>query len=221
MNSSNFCLFTFANSIFILLYSGIKCKGGGSGKKRESFTEKGRENQFPDFPCLFLSHALIQLFRPVAAVGVVRSIAVAISITASVTVLIRAIAVLIFILVLVLVFVLILLKGDVLASLFSTDAAVIQKGFEYLKGFAPETILTAIMFSMVGYFNGNNQTLWVMFQGLFQTLLVRLPMSYYMSIQPAASLTKIGLAAPASTLVGILLNVIFFLYFNKKINERQ
>lgn len=33
-----------------------------------------------------------------------------------------------------LVFVLILLKGDVLASLFSTDAAVIQKGFEYLKG---------------------------------------------------------------------------------------
>ena len=120
-----------------------------------------------------------------------------------------------------LVFVLILLKGDVLASLFSTDAAVIQKGFEYLKGFAPETILTAIMFSMVGYFNGNNQTLWVMFQGLFQTLLVRLPMSYYMSIQPAASLTKIGLAAPASTLVGILLNVIFFLYFNKKINKRQ
>mgnify|MGYP000128676848 CR=1 FL=1 len=102
-----------------------------------------------------------------------------------------------------LVFVLVLLKGDVLASLFSTDAAVIQKGFDYLKGFAPETILTAIMFSMVGYFNGNNQTLWVMFQGLFQTLLVRLPMSYYMSIQPAASLTKIGLAAPASTLVGI------------------
>ena len=47
------------------------------------------------------------------------------------------------------------------------------------------------------------------------------PMSYYMSIQPAASLTKIGLAAPASTLVGILLNVIFFLYFNKKINNRQ
>lgn len=120
-----------------------------------------------------------------------------------------------------LVFVLILLKGDVLASLFSTDAAVIQKGFDYLKGFAPEIILTAIMFSMVGYFNGNNQTLWVMFQGLFQTLLVRLPMSYYMSIQPDASLTKIGLAAPASTLVGILLNMIFFLYFNKKINNRQ
>ena len=120
----------------------------------------------------------------------------------------------------VLVFALVLLKGDVLAGLFSTDAAVIQKGFDYLKGFAPETIVTAIMFSMVGYFNGNNQTVWVMVQGLVQTLLVRLPMSYYMSIQPNASLTKIGLAAPASTAVGIVLNVLFFVYFNKKLNKQ-
>lgn len=120
----------------------------------------------------------------------------------------------------VLVFALVLLKGDVLAGLFSTDAAVIQKAFDYLKGFAPETIVTAIMFSMVGYFNGNNQTVWVMVQGLVQTLLVRLPMSYYMSIQPNASLTKIGLAAPASTAVGIVLNVLFFVYFNKKLNKQ-
>ena len=120
-----------------------------------------------------------------------------------------------------LVFILVMLKGDVLAGLFSTDTAVIQKGYDYLKGFAPETILTAIMFSMVGYFNGNNQTLWVMFQGLFQTLLVRLPMSYYMSIQPDASLTKIGLAAPASTAVGIILNTLFFIHFNKKMKAQK
>ena len=115
-----------------------------------------------------------------------------------------------------LVFTLIMLKGDVLAGFFSTDAAVIQKGFDYLKGFATETIATAVLFSMVGYFNGNNQTLWVMCQGLIQTLLVRLPMSYYMSIQPNASLTKIGLAAPTSTAVGIVLNVLFYIYLNKK-----
>ena len=57
-----------------------------------------------------------------------------------------------------LVFILILLKGDVLAGFFSTDAGVIQKGFDYLKGFAPETLVTAVLFSMIGYFNGNNQT---------------------------------------------------------------
>ena len=36
------------------------------------------------------------------------------------------------------------------------------------------------------HFNGSGQTLFVMFQGLFQTLLLRLPMSYYMSIQTDA-----------------------------------
>lgn len=110
----------------------------------------------------------------------------------------------------------ILLKGDVLAGFFSTDAGVIQKGFDYLKGFAPETLVTAVLFSMIGYFNGNNQTIWVMVQGLVQTLLVRLPMAYFMSIQPDASLTAIGLAAPISTAVGIVLNVGFYIYLNRK-----
>ena len=111
---------------------------------------------------------------------------------------------------------LILAKGDLLTACFSTDAAVIQKGYEYLKGFAPETIVTAILFSMVGYFNGNDKTLWVMIQGLIQTLLVRLPLAYLMSIQPDASLTAIGLAAPISTAVGIVLNVGFYIYLNRK-----
>ena len=114
------------------------------------------------------------------------------------------------------VFALVLCKGDLLAGIFSPDADVVQKGFEYLKGFAPETIVTAILFSMVGYFNGNNQTLWVMVQGLVQTLLVRLPLAYYMSIQPNASLTRIGLAAPVSTMVGIVLNVAFYIYWSRK-----
>ena len=113
------------------------------------------------------------------------------------------------------VFVLVLFKGDVLCSVFSTDAAVIQNGFAYLKGFAPETLVTAILFSMVGYFNGNNKTVWVMTQGLIQSLLVRLPLAYFMSIQPNASLTKIGLAAPVATTVGIFLNVGFFIYLNR------
>ena len=111
-------------------------------------------------------------------------------------------------------FALVLRKGDVLAGLFSTDAEVVRRGFEYLRGFAPETIVTAVLFSMVGYFNGSNQTLWVMIQGLIQTLLVRLPLAYYMSIQPNASLTKIGISAPVATVVGIVLNIGFFLYLN-------
>ena len=114
------------------------------------------------------------------------------------------------------VFVLVMFKGDVLAGFFSTDPAVISNGYDYLKGFALETLVTAVLFSMVGYFNGNNKTVWVMVQGLVQTLLVRLPLAYFMSIQPNASLTKIGLAAPVSTMAGIVLNVGFFVYLERR-----
>ena len=113
------------------------------------------------------------------------------------------------------VFTFIMLRGDLLAGIFSTDPDVVEKGFEYLKGFAPETILTAVLFSMIGYFNGNNKTVWVMTQGLIQTLCVRLPVAYFMSSRPDASLTMIGLAAPISTLAGVILNTGFYIHMNK------
>ena len=113
------------------------------------------------------------------------------------------------------VFAIVLFKGDLLTGIFTTDANVVQKGYDYLKGFALETIVTAILFSMIGYFNGHDQTMWVMAQGLIQTLLVRLPLAYYMSIQPNASLTNIGFAAPVATIFGIVLNIGFFVWMNK------
>ena len=113
-------------------------------------------------------------------------------------------------------FALVFFRGDLLSNVFTTDAAVIQNAFAYLKGFAPETLATAVLFSMVGYFNGSDKTVWVMVQGLVQTLLVRLPMAYIMSIQPNANLTMIGLAAPTSTVVGIVLNVCFFLALERR-----
>lgn len=113
-------------------------------------------------------------------------------------------------------FALVFFRGDLLSNVFTTDAAVIQNAFAYLKGFAPETLATAVLFSMVDYFNGSDKTVWVMVQGLVQTLLVRLPMAYIMSIQPNASLTMIGLAAPTSTVVGIVLNVCFFLALERR-----
>lgn len=118
------------------------------------------------------------------------------------------------------VFALVFWKGDVLAGLFTKDAAVVANAFAYLKGFAPETIGTAILFTMLGYFNGNNQTVFTMAQGIIQTLLVRLPLAYYMSIQPNANLTNIGIAAPVSTGVGVLLCVGFYVWWNRKLAKQ-
>lgn len=112
-------------------------------------------------------------------------------------------------------------RGDLLAYMFTSDAAVIERAAQYLRGFALEAITTSILFSFVGYYNGHSQTLFVMLQGIAQTFLVRLPMSYLMSIRPEADLTGIGLAAPTATAFGIVINVIFFIFYAKSMGRKQ
>lgn len=116
----------------------------------------------------------------------------------------------------VLVFILIFFKGDFVSSLFTDNAAVIKRSFEYLRGFAIEAVVTSVLFSYIGYFNGHGATMLVLVQGLAQSFLVRLPMSYIMSIQPDASLAMIGLAAPTATVFGIVLNTVFFIFYRRK-----
>lgn len=107
-------------------------------------------------------------------------------------------------------------RGNLLASVFANDEAVIARAAEYLKGFAPEAVVTAILFSFIGYYNGHSKTLFVMLQGIAQTFIVRLPMSWFMSIQPDASLTMIGLAAPCATVFGIAINLIYFVKVSRE-----
>lgn len=107
-------------------------------------------------------------------------------------------------------------RGDLLASVFSSDKDVVACAADYLKGFSPEAVVTCILFSFIGYFNGHGLTLWVMCQGMAQTFLVRLPVSFIMSIQPDATLTMIGIAAPLATVFGIVINTIMYIIKKKK-----
>ena len=121
----------------------------------------------------------------------------------------------------IIVFIGVLFFGDKLAMLFTSDSAVVAKAFEYLKGFAPEAVVTAVLFSFMGYYNGHAKTFWVMAQGLAQTFIVRLPMAYFMSIQTDASLTMIGLAAPSATVFGILINLAYYFHFRKELPQTE
>lgn len=121
------------------------------------------------------------------------------------------------------VFFAVIFKGDLLSQLFTNDTKVIEQSYAYLKGFALEAIVTSVLFSFMGYYNGHSKSVWVMLQGLLQTFIVRVPMAYIMSIQPNASLTYIGLAAPTATIFGIIINVIYFFHFKKslKIEDQE
>ncbi len=118
------------------------------------------------------------------------------------------------------IFISIFFFGDVISSAFTDDPAVIARSFEFLRGFAPEAILTSVLFSYMGYFNGHSKSLFVMIQSLAQSFLIRLPMSYVMSIQPNASLTNVGLAAPSASVFGILLCTLYFVHMNKHLKQQ-
>lgn len=111
-------------------------------------------------------------------------------------------------------------KGDILAGIFTNDAAAVKNAADYLKGFSPEAVVTCILFSFIGYFNGHSQTLFVMFQGLAQSFIVRLPMSYFMSIRDDANLSLMGLAAPAATIFGIVINLTYFIIYTSKMKRK-
>lgn len=111
----------------------------------------------------------------------------------------------------VVIFIISFFYGNVPSSLFSSNPDFIAKSAEYLKGFSPEAILTCIVFSYIGFFNGHGKTLPVMLQGISASFLVRVPLSYIFSLKENASLVDIGIAVPLASVYGIIFFTVFYI----------
>lgn len=112
-------------------------------------------------------------------------------------------------------------RGDVPSAIFSSNPAFIAKSAEYLKGFSPEPILTCIVFSFIGFFNGHGKTIPVMIQGITASFLVRVPLSYLFSLKEGATLVDIGLAVPAASIYGIVFFVIYYIMYLKSYKKNH
>ncbi|MBR1391433.1 MAG: MATE family efflux transporter [Lachnospiraceae bacterium] len=106
--------------------------------------------------------------------------------------------------------------GSLLGSIFTKDHEVIMASADYLKAYAIDTLMVSFLFCFVGYFNGCGYTTFVMIQGLAGAFLVRIPISWFMSRLPETNLFKIGLATPASTIVGMTLCIVYFFVTSRK-----
>lgn len=100
--------------------------------------------------------------------------------------------------------------GGVMSSVFTDDGEVIAQSADYLRGFSVECILTCVLFSSIGYFNGRGRSIPVMIQGISSAFCIRIPVSIFMSRLPNASLMLVGLATPITTVYGILFFMICF-----------
>lgn len=107
-------------------------------------------------------------------------------------------------------------EGALVSSLFTGEAEVIAQSADYLRGYSIECIITCILFSSIGYFNGCGKSIPVMVQGITSAVCIRIPVSILMSKLPNASLLLVGLATPITTVYGILFFVICFVWMGRK-----
>lgn len=105
--------------------------------------------------------------------------------------------------------------GDLLSSVFSAEAEVIAFAHDYLKAYAIDCLLTAVLFCFIGYFNGCRRTVFVMLQGVFGAFCVRIPAVYLMSRMEEVSLFHIGLGTPISSVAQIILCVAAYRIYSK------
>ncbi len=109
--------------------------------------------------------------------------------------------------------------GGVLASIFNDDPAVIAATHLYLKAYAIDNFLAPIFFSFLGYFNGCEKSFFVMVQGIVGAFFIRIPVVYFMSHLPNATLFHIGLGTPASSVVQLIMCIIAYFYFDKQFKK--
>ena len=100
-------------------------------------------------------------------------------------------------------------RGDLLTGIFARDPEVIAAGADYLRAYAIACLLTCFLFCFIGYYNGMEQTGFVMLQGIFSAFCIRVPVSFFMSRRIPVSLFHIGLATPCSTIVQIVMCLLF------------
>ncbi len=114
-----------------------------------------------------------------------------------------------------------LVFGSLLSNIFSNERLVILASYSYLKAYAIDCLLTAILFCFVGYFNGCGKTLFVMIQGIVGAFFVRIPVVYLMSHIDNASLFYIGLATPILSVVQIILCLIAYNYYKRDLYNSE
>lgn len=99
---------------------------------------------------------------------------------------------------------------EMLMRIFTPDAQVIFHGAQYLHTYAIDGLLVCFVFCLNGFFSGCGHTGFTMFNCLFSTFLVRVPLVIWFSTWTGVTMLHIGIAAPAASLVQIVLQVLYY-----------
>jgi len=104
------------------------------------------------------------------------------------------------------------IDGTILTCIFTNNQDVIKNGALYLKTYSIDCLLTSFLFCINGYLNGYEKTVFTMVHSLVATFVGRIPLTLLFSKIPNVTLFHMGIAAPLSTMISL---VMIFIYFKK------
>ena len=98
------------------------------------------------------------------------------------------------------------IDGTILTRIFTNNQDGIKNGALYLKTYSIDCLLTSFLFCINGYLNGYERTVFTM------AFVGRIPLTLLFSKIPNVTLFHMGITAPLSTMISL---VMIFIYFKK------
>ncbi len=102
-----------------------------------------------------------------------------------------------------------LFPGEIM-RIFVDDDALVKAGTEYLRSYCFDYIFAPIMFGFGGLFVGSGHTTFTLINSILSSLLIRIPASYVGGMVLGWGMFGIGLGAPASAFVSLVLAILFY-----------
>lgn len=104
---------------------------------------------------------------------------------------------------------------DFIVGMFTADTMVIMFGAQYLSSYIVDSIFAGVHFSFSGYFAACGKSYIGFIHNIAAIALLRVPGSYLASIKFPDTLFPMGMAAPAGSLLSVVICVIAYLILKK------
>ena len=94
--------------------------------------------------------------------------------------------------------------------IFSEEPDVIKYGADYLRSYCFDIPLVSFVFCLNGFFSGYGKTRFTMFNCTFSTFAIRVPIVYFASRAADPSFVLIGCAAPITSVIQIVMQLMYY-----------
>lgn len=105
-------------------------------------------------------------------------------------------------------------------GLFSADPEVIRLGDQYMRSYVWDCIPAGMHFVFSGYFCARSRSEMSFIHNLASIVCARIPIAYFTSVRYPDTLYPMGWAAPAGSVLSVIICVGMYLYLRKQQGER-